>query len=259
MTAAPHIDPDDLIGRRFGSRTVIAVVRRWTRGEPRTVRVMCDCGTASCIDVRQIESGTRCRLCVRREQAKAAREVERARWEALVGTTIGTRTVIAYEGVDHNYRHRLRLACACGREAVIPAAQAHRTTGCKACMSGRKAGAVTIERDAIRTERTRRYDALLAERARACPEVWRIECTDCSGGERCHRCAVQVEAVAELSALLGPMTLEEIGALRGVSRERARQIESAGLRALRDHADVRELAADLPDRDDDWMTRGAEA
>jgi RNA polymerase primary sigma factor len=44
-----------------------------------------------------------------------------------------------------------------------------------------------------------------------------------------------------------PRTLEEVGAVMGFSRERARQVEHAGLRALRDveiRARLEDLAAD---------------
>lgn len=262
MTAAPHIDPDDPVGRRYGSRTVIAIVSRTTSGFARLVRTMCDCGHTSEHRLAYIErdpSAVRCPGCARRAVVAENRGRQEAQWRALVGQTIGMRTVIAYEGVDDNYRHRLRMRCGCGREAVIPAAQVHRTRGCQACMSGRPVGAKRREDvGPAPAARSARHEGLLAERARECPAVWRIECADCGDGDRCERCEVQIEAWAELATLIGGATLEECGALMGVSRERVRQIEAAALRKM-GTPELRELLADRPDHDDDWMTRGAEA
>src|SRR5690606_34289564 len=69
MTAAPHIDPDDPIGRRYGSRTVIAIVSRTTSGFARIVRTLCDCGHASEHRIAYLErdpSSLRCTGCARR-------------------------------------------------------------------------------------------------------------------------------------------------------------------------------------------------
>lgn len=261
MTAAPHIDADDPVGRRYGSRTVLAVVSRWgsagSGGAPRLVIALCDCGHASEVRMRSLESGdqVRCVGCSRRPAADAKRATVAAKWRATVGQRFGSRTVLAYEGVDDRCMHMLRVLCDCGDERVIRGVAAVRTIGCKRCASGRPSA---VERDAIRSGRATRYGTLLAERARECPEVWRIECTDCGGSERCERCAVQVEAWADLAALIGGASLEEIAALMGLSRERVRQVEAVALRKM-DTPTTRELVADVTDRDPDWMTRGAEA
>lgn len=256
MTAAPTVDTDDPIGRRYGSRTVLRVISRWgSTGAPRLVWAICDCGRASEVRLRALEDGDqiRCVGCSRRPAADAKRATVAAKWQATIGQRFGSREVIAYEDVDDRCMHMLRVRCDCGDERVIRAVSVVRTVGCKRCASGRPA---TVERDAIRAERAQRYEALLAESARECPEVWRLECT-CPAGVRCHRCTVQIEAVAELARLIDGATLEEVGALLGLSRERIRQVEGPALRRL-DTPVTRELAADLPGREDDWTTRYAD-
>ena len=72
----------------------------------------------------------------------------------------------------------------------------------------------------MRASRPWLVEELLAMRKRA-PEVWQGDSPECR------------QAIAELVSVVGPLSLNEIGALLGFTRERARQVEGMALDRMR--------------------------
>ena len=207
------------VGERHGQRVVTGVVQ--IRGTL-WLRTLCGaCGSeARVMATRPLPS---CAGCLR-----ALPEP---------GTVIGGRTVLAAWVQD--YRACVRVACSCGTVSERRLDEARRAPRCLAC-----AARLREARREVRAVAISELDAQLSEIGRECPGVWRVSCS-CGAGERCRVCRAQVQAVGELVTVLGrPLTLSEAGALLGVTRQRAQQIEATGLRAARACRWAAELAED---------------
>lgn len=228
------------IGKVYGDRKVLDIVRRNAGGRPEIVSVRCQCGRVDDVEMARLSKGRggRCRPCAEALRDAKRKEASAARWRELVGKQVGLRKVLAYAGLNDDNRHLLKVQCGCGRVDILIAGSVHRTRGCKACMSGRN-NQTGPKREPAQSASNSRA-ALLMQSARECPEVWRLECTDCGPGVRCARCETQLEAAGELGALAGGMSLGDIAVMLGLSRERIRQIEAAAMAKL---AEAREAAA----------------
>lgn len=168
----------------------------------------------------------------------------RALCEEMVGKRYGTRIVVAYAGCARTRHgkertiHQVLVRCDCGDERVLAANFMKQTRACHLCSLQQRAGANAIE-------------ALLSEAGRRAPAVWRGNEPAC------------VEAVCDLIDVIGrPLTYSEIGALLGVTRQRAQQIEAQATQRIRSSRLARQLAAEVEERDggswDAW-SRAAEA
>lgn len=132
------------------------------------------------------------------------------------GQRHGSRVVTGDTGDTDGKNRIVRWLCDCGRDGVGTVQQLTRSRGCAGCRRGRPPKVTGAPMHAERPE----IAALLYEARQLAPEVW-------LGDSEESR-----EAVRELAALLGPLSLSEIGVLLGRTRERARQIEEAAMRHL---------------------------
>lgn len=168
----------------------------------------------------------------------------------FVGKRHGSLTVIGVDAArrvstEHklsSWLYTIRGMCDCGGLAVREVAYLGKSACCDQCRHA------PVERDLEYYASLAERRAMLREAGERQPDLWR-EHGCLSMCERrmtavfhrqkpsvvaCARCAqVREEAFAELVELLAPMTLEEIGALFGFSRERIRQVEAGALKRLR--------------------------
>ena len=142
----------------------------------------------------------------------------------LSGERIGYLEVDSDLGNVRGVRTLRGRCCHCGERRTIALWNALRSTACQGCPE--RPGRKTRPTLARRVGRLRR--AANPELARElvvagdrAPQIWADDAPE------------SVAAVAELVGLVGPLSLDEVGALLGVSRERARQIEANAIRRAR--------------------------
>ena len=148
-----------------------------------------------------------------------------------IGQRFGERTVIAFAGIDRRYGQQAAylVRCDCGNESILRYNQLARSKICLACQRNR----------ARRIGRSEVTEAL-EEAAQAWPQLWRGDSPE------------SIEACAELAASVGGLMLREIGALLGVSKQRAEQIESVAIEKLRRSGKLKELAGADQERTHLW-------
>lgn len=237
MSAAPDIRAQRRaetiaawLGREIGTRVVVAAWR-----DPRdqiVVRVRCECGRER-IARPDAVAHARCRCAGGGRRLTAEQVTAR-----LLGQRVGSRVVAEIVEVGRDSGEWIAAAiveCDCGRRdrLRVRGLRDLAAGGCPSCAAAGMRVHVTsaaLDERVVGDVETLRMLHDAGERA---PEVWREQCA-CREGDRCETCEAQIEACAELVAAIGrPLSLVEVGALFGVTRERARQLEARGLAWLR--------------------------
>jgi hypothetical protein len=165
---------EDLVGRRFGTRTAAAQGpdfpskgRRWF--------VKCDCGKESLVGTTNLKRSERCVGCSKR-------------YEDLTGKVFDKRTVLSLAGKSNDLHIRWNVRCACGNEFTCLLQDLKRGGWCGKCTPKRKGPRLTRRKRPYEW----RYNAAV-NRARHPFLISYDEFFEFTKTEECHYCGARIE------------------------------------------------------------------